>query len=78
MKEFQVLLTSINHVKSFVTAAAMCSCEIDVISGRYVIDAKSIMGLFSLDLSKPITVRVLGTEQEADEFYRAVKSTVCE
>ena len=78
MKEFQVLLTSINHVKDFVTAASMCSCDIDVTSGRYTIDAKSIMGLFSLDLSKPITIRVLGTEQEADEFYQAVKSVVCE
>lgn len=78
MKEFQVLLTSINHVKDFVTAASMCSCDIDVTSGRYTIDAKSIMGLFSLDLSKPITIRVLGTEQEAAEFYQAVKSVVCE
>jgi len=68
MKEFRVLLTSINHVKDFVTAASMCSCDIDVTSGRYTIDAKSIMGLFSLDLSKPITIHVLGTEQEAAEF----------
>ena len=78
MKEFQVLLTSINHVKDFVTAASMCSCDIDVTSGRYTIDAKSIMGLFSLDISQPINIRVLGTEQEAAEFYQAVKSVVCE
>lgn len=76
MKEFQVLLTSINHVKEFVTAASMCSCDIDVTSGRYTIDAKSIMGLFSLDLSKPINIRVLGTEEEAAEFYHAVENVV--
>ncbi len=77
MKEFQVLLTSINHVKDFVTAASMCSCDIDVTSGRYTIDAKSIMGLFSLDLSRPINIRVLGSDQEAEAFYRAIEEVVC-
>lgn len=78
MKEFQVTLTSINHVKDFVTAASMCDCDIDVTSGRYTIDAKSIMGLFSLDLSKPITIRVLGSDEEAKKFYQSIKDVVCE
>ena len=51
MSEFFVSLSSIEDVRQFVNAATCCPCEVDVLSGRYVIDAKSIMGLFSLDLS---------------------------
>ena len=53
MSEFFVSLSSIEDVRQFVNAATCCPCEVDVLSGRYVIDAKSIMGLFSLDLSHP-------------------------
>ena len=56
MMEFNVSLSSIEDVRQFVNAASRCPCEVDVCSGRYVIDAKSIMGLFSLDLSKPVRV----------------------
>lgn len=73
MKEFMVMLKSINDVKDFVSAASMQVCDIDVVSGRYTIDAKSIMGLFSLDLAKPIQVQVYGTEQDGEKFFEAVK-----
>lgn len=56
MKTFNVLLSSINEVKAFVNAVTKYDFEIDLSSGRYVVDAKSIMGIFSLDLSKPIKV----------------------
>lgn len=56
MKEFSVLLSSINDVKAFVNAVSKYDYEIDLISGRYVVDAKSIMGIFSLDLTQPIKV----------------------
>ena len=58
MKKLTVMLTSINDVKNFVNTVSKYDCEIDLISGRYVVDAKSIMGIFSLDLSKPIDVEV--------------------
>jgi len=58
MKNMSVLLSSINSVKDFVNIVSKYECDIDLVSGRYVVDAKSIMGIFSLDLSKPITVRV--------------------
>ncbi len=58
MKKVTVLLSSINDVKSFVNATTKYDCEIDLISGRYVVDAKSIMGIFSLDLSKPIDLEI--------------------
>ena len=46
MQTFFVSLSSISDVKKFVDAATRCACEVDVLSGRYVINAKSIMGLF--------------------------------
>ena len=55
---FDVVLSSINDVKNFVNIVSKYDYEIDLASGRYVVDAKSIMGIFSLDLSKPITVEI--------------------
>ncbi|SNX53877.1 HPr family phosphocarrier protein [Thermoanaerobacterium sp. RBIITD] len=56
MKEFKVSLNSIDKVKNFVEKMAKYPFEIDVVSGRYVIDAKSIMGIFSLNLENVLTV----------------------
>lgn len=58
MKTFNVLLSSINDVKNFVNTVSKYDYDIDLTSGRYVVDAKSIMGIFSLDLSKPIKVEI--------------------
>ena len=58
MKTLEVMLGSINDVKDFVNAVTKYSFDIDLTSGRYVVDAKSIMGIFSLDLSKPIKVEI--------------------
>lgn len=66
MKSFEILLSSISDVKRFVSAAALADCEIDVISGRYVVDGKSILGLFSVDLAKPVRVEIHGTEAQAE------------
>ena len=54
MKTIQISLNSIDKVKSFVNDITKFDYDFDLVSGRYVIDAKSIMGIFSLDLSKPI------------------------
>ena len=62
MKTFNILLSSINDVKDFVNIVSKYDADIDLASGRYVVDAKSIMGIFSLDLSKPIK---LETQDEA-------------
>ena len=78
MKTFNVQLTSINDVKQFVNAACSQMCDIDLISGRYIIDAKSIMGIFSIDLAKPIKVEVQGTDEEYKAFKDAVKDYVVE
>ena len=72
MKTFNILLKSINDVKDFVNMANKYEFDIDLTSGRYVVDAKSIMGIFSLDLSKSIKVEVQSDDSNA--FYNDVKS----
>ncbi len=58
MKTVKISLNSIDKVKSFVNDITRFDNEFDLVSGRYVIDAKSIMGIFSLDLSKPIDLNI--------------------
>ena len=63
MKE-NVMLVSINDVKEFVNIVSMFDFDIDLKSGKYIVDAKSIMGIFSLDLTKPICVESEGNDPE--------------
>lgn len=62
MKTLNIVLSSITDVKDFVNIVGKYSYEIDLTSGRYVVDAKSIMGIFSLDLSKPIKVEIMSDD----------------
>ena len=62
MKTIKISLNSIDKVKSFVNDITKFDSDFDLISGRYVIDAKSIMGIFSLDLSKPIDLNIHADE----------------
>ena len=66
MKTVQISLNSIDKVKSFVKAINQFDTDFDLFQGRYVIDAKSIMGIFSLDLSKPIDLAI-HAESDANE-----------
>ena len=72
MKTVQISLNSIGKVKSFVNTISQFEYDFDLISGRYVIDAKSIMGIFSLDLSKPIDLAI-HTEDNLNEILEAIK-----
>ena len=58
MTALKISLNSIDKVKSFVNTIAQFDAEFDLVSGRYVIDAKSIMGIFSLDISQPIDLHI--------------------
>ena len=58
MKTANIRINTIEDVKNFVTTVTKCNYDVDIVSGRYAIDAKSIMGIFSLDLSKPITMEI--------------------
>lgn len=68
MKEYTVKLNSIDEVKEFVALTNKCAFDIDLMSGRYAIDAKSIMGIFSLDLAKPLKMIVHADEEQAADF----------
>ena len=67
MKTVKGSLNTVDKVKSFVNTVNQLDSDFDLISGRYVIDAKSIMGIFSLDLSKPIELNI-----HADEDIDAI------
>lgn len=66
MKTFNLEIKSINDVKDFVNIVSKYDFDVDLTSGRYVVDAKSIMGIFSLNLSKPIKVEV--HSDDCDKF----------
>jgi phosphotransferase system HPr-like phosphotransfer protein len=65
------MLHSINDVKNFVNVVNRYDFDVDLTSGRYVVDAKSIMGIFSLDLSKPIKVEV--HDDDCESFLENIK-----
>ena len=65
MKKVMISLNSIDKVKSFVNDISRFDYDFDLVSGRYVIDAKSIMGIFSLDLSKPIELNIHAEDDTA-------------
>lgn len=76
MVSVKIMLNTINDVKNFVNIVSKYDFEVDLTSGRYVIDAKSIMGIFSLDLSKPIK---LDARCESDsKFLEDIKKFIVE
>ncbi|MDY4893101.1 MAG: HPr family phosphocarrier protein [Agathobacter sp.] len=72
MKEVQISLKSIEDVKHFVQTLTMFDGEFELISGKYIVDAKSILGLFSVDLSKPVTLRIEVTDSKLDDILNAI------
>ena len=72
MKTIKVSLNSIDKVKTFVNDINRFDFDFDLVSGRYVIDAKSIMGIFSLDLSRPIDLAI-HNEEGIDEILSALE-----
>ena len=77
MKTVQISLNSIDKVKSFVNDITNFNYDFDLVSGRYVIDAKSIMGIFSLDLSKPIDLSI-HAEDDIDTILETLKPYIIE
>ncbi len=73
MVKTEVMLDTIAKVKDFVNVLVGCPYDVDLVSGRYVIDAKSIMGLFSLDLSKPIELNIHAEEAECKGVMEKIK-----
>lgn len=74
MKDFKIKLSNVDDVKKLVQITGTFSSDIDIQSSRYVIDAKSIMGVFSLDLSKELTLRIMSEDiDEIENFSNAIE-----
>ena len=71
MKREKIMLKTISDVNAFVNSVAKYDFDVDLLSGRYAVDAKSIMGVFSLDLSKPVTLEV--ESDAAAEFLAEIE-----
>lgn len=67
MKELKIKLTNVKDIRDFVNQVILVDYEVDLVQGRYTIDAKSIMGIFSLDLLAPITL--VAHTDHADAFF---------
>lgn len=78
MKTVKISLNSIDKVKSFVNEITKYDYDFDLVSGRYVIDAKSIMGIFSLDLSKSIDLNIHADDSEIDKVLETLKPYIVE
>ncbi len=74
MTEFNVKLTTINDVKIFVNTVMRFDYDIDLVSGRYAIDAKSIMGIFSVDLEKEL--KLIAHTDDVTELKSAIADFV--
>ncbi len=74
MKTYTIMIKTIVDAKNFVNIVNACDFDIDLESGRYLVDAKSIMGIFSLDLSKPIKMHVY--TEDVVPFEKKVKDFI--
>ena len=73
MKSVQISLQMASQVKKFVNIVQSYSFEIDLRSDRYVVDAKSVLGIFSLDLSKPVNVEIHAEDDELEKCNELVE-----
>jgi len=77
MKEKKILLTSIEEAKRFVTEASKCDFDVDVFYNRFTIDAKSILGVLSLDLARVLTVQMNGENEEFEAYLETISPDSC-
>lgn len=79
MYETQIKLNTINDVKDMVSIVTQFPCDFEIIEGRFVVDAKSIMGIFTLDLSKNLTFVIKSeNDDEIDKCLSDIKRFVAE
>lgn len=73
MNEMKIQIETIEKVKKFEAIAVEMGSDVDLVSGRYVIDAKSILGIFSMDLTKPLKLVVHAPEDEVEKILEAFR-----
>lgn len=74
MKSVKISLSMAENVKKFVSIVNSYPYDLDLRSGRYLIDAKSLLGIFSLDLSKPVVLEV--QEDNCDDLLKDLESFI--
>lgn len=74
MQETKIILRDIQSVREFVQQVILLDYEVDLVQGRYIVDAKSIMGIFALDILSPITVKA--HTSDASAFFERIKGYV--
>lgn len=75
MKSVKVSINTVEKIKSFVNDITKFEYDFDLVSGRYVVNAKSIMGIFSLDITKPISLHI-NTEENTDRVIDALAAYI--
>ena len=76
MKSVMIRLSLVENVNKFVNIVSRYPFEMDLRAGRHVVDAKSILGIFSLDLSKPIALEIYG--DDCEELLNEIKPFIAE
>lgn len=74
MKTLKIKLLTINDVKEFVTAANYCTYDVDLVSGRYTVDGKSLMGIFSIVPSESLELNIYS--DNCDAFLESIKKFI--
>ncbi len=75
--ELTIKLSTVEQIRSFINKVERYSFTVDLKSGRYLVDAKSIMGIFSLDLLQPITL-IAETDENDTKFLEDMKEFIVE
>ena len=71
MKETNIMLSNVEDIRNFVNEVILVNYDVDLVQGRYTIDAKSIMGIFSLNLRS--TIKLIAHTDNADEFFARIE-----
>ncbi len=74
MKKISITLNSIADIRNFVNQVSLLDYEVDLEQGRYIVDAKSIMGIFALDTLSPITL--VAHSDNTDEFFKVIEAFI--
>ena len=74
MTETNIILKDITAIRDFVQKVILLDYEVDLIQGRYIVDAKSIMGIFALDILSPISL--VAHTDNADAFFAQIQDII--
>lgn len=75
-EEKEICLRNMEEIKDFVACVSRCEGTADLKSGRYVVDAKLILGIFSLDITKPMRLAVDMKKAEREQFFREIQKYI--